>query len=557
MTGAATPLRPVAAHRLMLLFFMAAAAVPVAFILTQIAQSSRNIAFWDEFDSVLAFVLRLDAGLGWREFVERLFQLDSEHRTVTSRLIVAVTYGLTGHVNFDFICALANLALVGLCAVLIASVEGTARRVRLGVLLAFGLFHLEHYETFLWSGAIDHFLVLLLAGGALAALARDGRCAIAGAGLLAVLATFTLAHGCALWPLGAAMLWRNGRKRELLGWGVLAVFALGWFFYGFEIDPSHRIHDFSPAGLGRLAQFWLALLGGPLTFGARNLAPAFGLLLLVLLGWLGARDASRRQPVILAMAWYAVASLALVAFGRLEVAGEQIQSRYLILGSLAWTLTAFMLIEAGTKNARPYRLLAWCLPALVAFNLAANLTSAHDAKTFVFSREYPAVRFKQYGEEGHAGPFRLHPGKDTARQVLAQTSARGIYDLPRLCFAAEVPEPQPNPSMVTYVTDLTVGRNAVGFEGWAMIPHQKSKRGQIHVVLRSEKSYLVFSTVSVTRTDVASAFKEPLWTQCGYNFVLRRDRLPRENFQVGLLITDGDRAELRMTEHRINLDSEE
>ena len=37
------------------------------------------------------------------------------------------------------------------------------------VVLAFGLFHLEMYETFLWSGAsMDHHMIILLAAGVFA-----------------------------------------------------------------------------------------------------------------------------------------------------------------------------------------------------------------------------------------------------------------------------------------------------------------------------------------------------------------------------------------------------
>jgi hypothetical protein len=177
----------------------------------------------------------------------------------------------------------------------------------------------------------------------------------------------------------------------------------------------------------------------------------------------------------------------------------------------------------------------------------------HDADTFVWSREYPAVRFKQYGEEGHAHGFRLHPGPDTAKVILNQVAARGIYQLPRLCHEVTVPKPQPNPAMVTYVTDLTAGKDAVGFEGWAMLPNRRSKRGEIHVLLRSAKRTLVMTTYSVARPDVAKAFKEPLWRYCGYNFVLRRAHLPQEDFQIGLLITDGDHSEVKMTEHWLRL----
>ncbi|MBI5769257.1 MAG: hypothetical protein HZA93_15795 [Verrucomicrobia bacterium] len=546
---------PARRHRMFPALLVIAAAVPVIFVAARIAGACRNLPFWDEFDSVLALLLRLDSGPGWREFFSQLFQLDSEHRTVVSRLIVAAGFGFTGGVNFDVLCVLGNLSLVLMCGLLLATLPAAASRVRLGVVLAFGLFHLEHYEAFLWSGAsIDHFMVLMMVAAALAALHQGGRFALAGAGLFAVLATFTLAHGCVVWPIGAVLLWSAGRRRACAAWCSLAVLALVVFFHGFHIQNAHQIRDFSPAGLARLGQFWLALLGGPLTFGARQHAPLFGLALLGLLGWTAARGVVRRHPALAAMVAFALASLALIAFGRLEVAPAHIQSRYLILGSLVWSLAVFLVVEELTRATRPYRVLAWSLPALGGFNLAATHQSLHDADTFVWSREYPAVRFKQYGEEGHAHGFRLHPGPDTARTILNQVAARGIYQLPRLCHEVTVPEPQPNPAMVTYVTDLTADQNAVGFEGWAMLPNRRSRRGEIHALLRSEHRTLVMTTYSVARPDVAKALKEPLWRYCGYNFVLRRHRLPQEDYQIGLVITDGDTSTLKMTDHWLRLD---
>ena len=530
------------------------AGLPVIYIFGHIFAASRNIAFWDEFDSVLGLVLRFDHGLGWSEYVRQLLALENEHRTVTSRIIITALYGASGTVNFNVISAIGNLCFLGLCAILIASADSLARRIRLGVVLAFGLFQLELYEPFLWSGAsIDHFQVLLFAGAAIFALTRPGRTAIVAAGMLAMLATFTLAHGCIVWPLGAVMLWRARRRRALAGWCLLAAMVLGVFFHGFEIHSAHRFGDFSAGSLFRLGQFWLALLGGPLTFGSREFAPLFGLALVSVLTWLLLQRTWTREPVVMPLALFAVCALALVAVGRFTIAGPRIESRYLVLGSLAWSLVAFMLLERWTNAARPFRQLCYYLPVLVAFNVAANVHAAPFAETFLISRDYAAVRFKQFGEEGHAGGFRLHPGAETAKQVLAETARRGIYRLPRFCDLRAVPDAQPNSAMVTYVTDLTATRRTVGFEGWAMIPERLSKRGQIHVVLRSNKSYLVFSTLSIPRPDVAKAFGQPLWRECGYNFVAARARLPAEDFQIGLLIDDGDRTVVKMTEQHLDL----
>jgi hypothetical protein len=534
------------------------AAGPIAFIVWRIVAASRNIAFWDDYDSVLGFVLRFEASAGWKERFAQLMALEAEHRTVTSRILVAGTYLLTGKVNFDFISAVGNLSLVGLCAVLIMSAGTTARRLQLAVALAFGLFHLEHYEPFLWSGAsIDHFPVLLLAGGAFWALAQGSRFATALAAVLAAMATFTLAHGTLVWVVGAAMLASTQRWRTLAGWCAAGGIILAVFFHGFEVHAAHRISDASGACALRLGKYWLALLGGPLTFGSPEIAPYFGAALLLILGWLLVRGAWKSEPILMPLAVFAIGSLALVAFGRLVVAGPRIESRYLILGSLAWSLILFMVLMQWAQTLRPNRLLFLSLPAFIGFNLAANAHAAPFAETFLISRDYAAVRYKQFGEEGHAGGFQLHPCMETAKKILAQTTARGIYRLPRFCEPCTVTPPQANSAMVTYVTDLTATSRAVGFEGWAMIPDRLSKSGQIHVVLRSEKSFLVFSTLSMPRPDVAKAFGQPDWRECGYNFVTARKNLPKEKFQIGLLIADGHRTEVKMTDQLLDLSSDQ
>jgi hypothetical protein len=526
----------------------------VAFIASRVMAASRNIVFWDEFDTVLGFVLRLDSAAGWRELAGQFFALESEHRTVTSRLIVATLFRATGTVNFHVLCALGNAFLVGLCVLLVAARSGGGRRARLAAALGLGLFHLGHYEPFLWSGAsMDHFLVLLLAGAACVALEVRTRLAGAGAVLLATLATFTLAHGCLVWIAGAGALWQLGRARLLRLWLAGAAVALGGFFSSFHIEASHRLGEFSPALLGKLLHYWLVLLGGPLTLSAADAAPWGGAALLAVLAALLVRGAWRREPALVALTLFAVGSLALVAFGRLAVAGPRPESRYLVLASLAWSLTAFLALEPWAGAARRRWIIAPVLTALAGFNLAANVAAAPLAETFLVSRDYAAVRFKQFGEEGHAGGFQLHPDRERAKAILAQTSARGIYRLPRLCEERAMPEAAPNAALVTYVTDLTADARAVGFEGWAMLPDHRSFDGEIHVVLRSERSTLVFSTLGVARPDVARAFHQPLWHYCGYNFVVGRSRLPAEKFQIGLMLVHAGHADLKMTDRWIDL----
>ena len=152
---------PVLRRPYLLLVWVLIAVIPVIYIATKVVVASRNIVFWDEFDTALDLILRINAGADWHELLQRFFAVNNEHRTVTSRLMFAGSYWLTGTVNFHVIGAIGNMFLVGACAVLIHAAGNWERGIRMGVILAFLMFQMEHFESFLWSGAsIDHFQVV-------------------------------------------------------------------------------------------------------------------------------------------------------------------------------------------------------------------------------------------------------------------------------------------------------------------------------------------------------------------------------------------------------------
>lgn len=543
----------VSSRRHVLLAWTALAALPLAYIALQVIPASRNIVFWDEFDTALDLILRLDAGAGWREMLQRFFAINNEHRMLTSRLMFAGSYWMTGTVNFHVIGAIGNLFLVGAGVLLIFAVREWERRVRLGVVFAFLMFQLEHFENFLWSGAsIDHFQVVALAVATFVALGSGSRLGRAAAAGLGFLATFTLAHGCLVWPLGALFLWQQRRWNSLTGWVVASLAAVGVFFYGFEFNTGHRIGELSLVHVAHIGRYWLALVGAPLTFGEPLFAPLPGVVLLGAFALLLARGAARREPVAVLTGLFALGSLGLVALGRSEIAGALINSRYMVLGALAWAMVVFLVLEQVTAPARPFRWLAWLLPALVAFNVTANARFAPMVESFIEVRDRAATRFKQYGEDGR-GIARLHPNPGHADKLLTQAEKRGVYRLPRVSHLATFPHAQPSTRIVTHVDELIANTRAVTVGGWAMIPGMVSKRGQVYLVLKSEKSLLIFSSATLQRPDVAKAYKEPRWRLCGFRAVIGRERLPAENFQIGVLIARGDEAEFMMTDRRLEL----
>lgn len=527
------------------------ALVPVGFVALSVAAASRNVVYWDEFDTVLDLLLALDGGLDWRGFFERVFAVNNEHRMITSRLLTVASWWLTGTVDFRVIGAIGNLFLVGLCVALILSAGTPGRRLRLGVVLAFLMFQFEHYENLFWSGAsIDHFQVVALAVGAFVLLARGSLAAVVGAGALAVLATFTLAHGLVVWPVGAFILWQAKRLGALGSWLVVAGLT-GWMFlHGFEVNSAHRFAAFDGTGLGHIAVYWISLLGAPLALGQTALAPYAGVLLLALIVGFGLRGAWRHETILLPVVAFCIGSLLLVAIGRAEVTGGQLHSRYMVLSALAWAAALFVVIEHASPRIRPARMLAISLPALAVFNIVANLRFTPSVESFIEGRDDAALRFKQHGRIGKS-QFRLYPVPERAEKLLKAAAERGIYWVPRMCSRAHIPDAKPSNRITYFVDEMTADTPATYISGWAAIPHERSRRGEIFVVLRSRTTEMIYSTVSMSRPDVAAAHSNPDWRLSGFRLAVGRWRLPAEELQVGILIKHGDESEYIMTEHRL------
>lgn len=543
-------------HLLAIVLLIVLALMPAAYIASEIAAASRDVAYWDEVDTALGLVLQLNSGLGWPDFFARIFDVSNEHRMVTSRLIFAASYWLTGTINFSIIGWLGNASLVALCLLLIHAVKTTRRRLTMGLLLSMLMFQFQHFENYLWSGAsIDHFQVVFLVGAAVVGVARGTRPGLLAGALCALLATFTLAHGILSWAVGFAMLWQQRRFQHLLVWAALGALAIGGFFAGFQFNNAQHFTEFSLAGALVVLRFWLTLLGSLPAVGNFSLAPWLGVALLIGVGWMALGGAARREPVTFPLMCFAVMALGLIAVGRAAESGAVVQSRYYVLGALAWGLLLFMLLDRLSLARESYLPLLSAAPLLVAFNLTANHRFASKADSWIECRDRAAVRFKEHGVDGR-GVFSLYPVPARSTELLNEAERRAIYRMPPICEERSFPHATPSTRITYYVDEMNVTPHAAAIAGWAVIPGIAAERGQIHVVLRSEEEMYVFTTVTISRPDVAAALARPDTVLAGFRFARRRDQLPTGQFQVGILFERDGRAECIMTGHRLSLVSE-
>ncbi|MBI5769255.1 MAG: hypothetical protein HZA93_15785 [Verrucomicrobia bacterium] len=528
------------------------AALPVGWIAAQVAGALRDIAYRDEIDTALALLVRIDSGGGFLDFLRHFFSGD-EHRRITSRLIFAGGYWLDGSVDFRWLTVIGNSFLLVACALLIAAVEGEVRRLRLAAVLALVVFQLENYESFFWSGSsIDHFQIVALAVGAVVALARRSRWSLGVAAICGLLATATLTHGFAVWPMGALMLLRDRRWRALGAWCGVALAAVAGLLWGAGPHQAFFAAALTSSRVVAAVQHGCTLLGAPLALGQLKLAPWFGAGFVVAAAVWSWRGDWPRHRVTLPLVWFVLGAAALIAVGQAGSAPE-IQSRHLVLGGLAWALLVFAAIERGSSERQPFGLVLCCLPVLAAFNLAANQAYRERAETFVEHRDRAALRFRQNLADGR-GPVALHALPPRATAVLTEAARRGLYRIPRLCVRRDFPLATASTRIAYAVDELNVTQQAVYLAGWAAIPDHAARRGELHVVLRSATDFLIYTTVPVRRSDVGHAAHEPRWRMAGFRFVARRSRIPPGDYQIGFLIGHQAGAEYILTPHQLKLE---
>ena len=121
MSGPGAPIPFLRSERALVSALWVIGLIPVIYILTHALLVSRNVAYWDELDTALLLLLRLDNDPSWSEVIANLFALGNEHRTFTSRLLFATSYWTTGTINFAIIGAIGNLFICALCGLLIAT----------------------------------------------------------------------------------------------------------------------------------------------------------------------------------------------------------------------------------------------------------------------------------------------------------------------------------------------------------------------------------------------------------------------------------------------------
>ena len=224
-----------------------------------------NTLVWDEFYYV-DFIRQVRAGENWLAW---LWRQHNEHRVIPMKLAMAPLAMLTRwntKAEMYLSVLLAGLLVLGLWRLY--------RRAGGESLLLFApvpwlVCSLSQFQNMLFGMMMCHYFTLLGVVWAFVFLDRRSGGGLAAAVLCGTAASYSIANGLLVWPVGLLLLLVLGARRALvLSWGVASVVVTALYFYHFGIPAGsqHISHDLQ--GLYRIASFGVASLGAPLGAGS-------------------------------------------------------------------------------------------------------------------------------------------------------------------------------------------------------------------------------------------------------------------------------------------------
>lgn len=532
---------------------LVAAVAPVGFIAWVSLLSYRDAPFWDEFATTLKFLSDLHDSASWGETLRLFVAGSNQHCMITTRLITAGIYLLTGKINFIALAAIGHLAIACACVVLAWQPRQLNARFFYGALLGLLIFQLQHFENQILSyAAIDHYQVVLWVAVSLALLGLGGRLAGVAGGAAAVAAVFTVAQGLAVFPAGAWLLWHQRRRRALAWWAVLGAGVAGLFAVSVSVAAPAGASLASVAGWLAAGRYWLALLGSVPGLEHPVLAPAFGAAGLAWFGLLAGWGALRREPVLGAFLIATLGATLLIAYGRFTLGVPQIAPRYFVQSALFWATLPVIALRAPGAPARFWRLALPVTLGAAAFSVVASARYGPVAEQF-FRQRLETIRYYDKWLTLAGAPHPIYPDSAAADRILQAAERRGIFRLqarssPPIARRLPVAER----AMHYYLDEQELGDRRLHIRGWMLPPEDLRGDYRPYLVLGAGEREFVFRGQRQRRPDVAAAHDRPDAVNSGFIFVIRRLELPPTELKISLQWRSERGGVFTRTDHRVD-----
>jgi hypothetical protein len=204
----------------------------------------------DDYDAVLLFLTHAkQSNTLHRWLYAVLFHQHNEYKPIWANALIALQYGLAGHVNFIVLSLLGDLQVMLLGWLLWKSFAPDTitrmRRLTLFVPVALLVFQTNYAETLNWPmPGIQNLGVVTFALLSLWLLSRNGPWNLAGACFGLALAIAASGNGLFLFPVGLWLLWHQQRRKQMVPWTLtlLACMAVYFTHYTRVAHPANAPH---------------------------------------------------------------------------------------------------------------------------------------------------------------------------------------------------------------------------------------------------------------------------------------------------------------------------
>lgn len=574
------------------------ACVPVFLALRMQVKHWVNIPIWDEWDTPGVTLLHFaQQKLTWAD----LFTQHNESRKFFPRLIyLGMTWVLGWDVRYGMV--LTFLCVSILSAFLLFRLREAGKNSSTQTLFAWLitnalLFGPWEYENFLSGNAFEIFLPVLALCGCVAVNLSDRSLGtkVLWNSTLAMLATYSFAHGMVLWILAVPISWSSEKRRAdsvqrsapwYLIYALAGAVAIGCYFWEYkrpDIFPPSATLLQAPL----LAQFFVAWLGAVLRSDCTNSTVAGALVALVFfIACLLSAFVVRRHKYLwkvyypwLLLAGFATASGLATALGRANLGIYTVffhglegfsSYRYNATSVLAYVAAAGLLfcLYSTWIQFQP----AWRIRFLIAVTVLVTLVG--EAWLFSFAARKGLVKGLQDNRRrartaviwSKAIPnnpelFLAYPYPEHFAERVAEMKKVNLLQIPEISdqlIAAIFRAPQSAESGAGALEQgKIVDGNHLRVSGWAWTPAQNRRADYIVLGWEEEdRSFHPFTAMPTgqRRSDLIEKFKSPAFRNAGFAQEIDVSNLPQRKLTLRAVSVDLARDQVFPMQGSVSLD---
>jgi hypothetical protein len=327
-----------------------------------------NGLFGDDWDIVPLVQKIKESSLRFSDLYAQHF----EHRLFFMRLIYL---GLVFLSDFNTITVmLFSVFLLFIVALIITNYifkrteVSKTKKILVASILAFVMFSLTQFETFLWAFSIVNMIVLLFTVLSLYCLCnvlkkdqmKHRNWYFAVALIAGVVDSFTDVYGLITWVTGSVLMLLVLRRKSLKSpyfviWNIVAIFSWIAYFSNYVKPPQTPSASAALDNPGMFIQYYISILGNAIVGNLKSLVIPTGILILVFL-LIGCMIIWKRKQIQaflfpLALAFNSLFVLGSIAYGRVGFGIEQaLSSRYVTFSLYAVVGVCLIWMELQDKK---------------------------------------------------------------------------------------------------------------------------------------------------------------------------------------------------------------